>query len=277
MKKILISTDFSANSKAALRFAIQLSQQQDFELTFFHSYFIHKPKTYTQAEFAEYEKVETVKIQKQLERFANSAYKKAGIDISKIKCIIKESVSTYSNILSYAKENKFDFICVGTHGAGNLEKILGTNTSNLITHSAIPIIAVPKGYRSHPVSTVLYASDLKNLDEELAKVVAFAKPISAKVEVLHFSYPAQIISDLESLEEKTKTFNDYPVKTHVKDFSFLKNLVLNLQSEVKKYKPSVLIMFTDQKRSLFQKLFVSSNSAEFAFNTTIPLIIYSKS
>ncbi len=36
MKKILVTTDFSANSKAAIRFAIQLASQSDTALPFLH-------------------------------------------------------------------------------------------------------------------------------------------------------------------------------------------------------------------------------------------------
>ncbi|MDR6782771.1 nucleotide-binding universal stress UspA family protein [Pedobacter africanus] len=36
MKRILVTTDFSANSKAGLRFAIQLAAQNNYQLTFFH-------------------------------------------------------------------------------------------------------------------------------------------------------------------------------------------------------------------------------------------------
>ncbi|MDB5241021.1 MAG: Universal stress protein family [Spirosoma sp.] len=36
MKKILVTTEFSANSRAALRFAIQLASQSEVALTFLH-------------------------------------------------------------------------------------------------------------------------------------------------------------------------------------------------------------------------------------------------
>lgn len=36
MKEILVTTDFSANSGAALRFAIQLASQSEVALTFLH-------------------------------------------------------------------------------------------------------------------------------------------------------------------------------------------------------------------------------------------------
>jgi len=43
MKKILVPTDFSSNSVAAVRFALQLASHDNFELTFFHSCNIQRP------------------------------------------------------------------------------------------------------------------------------------------------------------------------------------------------------------------------------------------
>lgn len=43
MNKILITTDFSSNSKAGLRFAIQMASQHNYSLTFFHSYHLLRP------------------------------------------------------------------------------------------------------------------------------------------------------------------------------------------------------------------------------------------
>ena len=49
MKKILVTTDFSENSKAGLYFAIQLASQNDAELTFFNTYHILVPTAWNDA------------------------------------------------------------------------------------------------------------------------------------------------------------------------------------------------------------------------------------
>ena len=43
MEKILVTTDFSDNSKAGMRFSIRLAMQYKFQLTFFHVYNITPP------------------------------------------------------------------------------------------------------------------------------------------------------------------------------------------------------------------------------------------
>ncbi|XHR97186.1 universal stress protein [Mucilaginibacter sp. UC70_90] len=54
MEKILVTTDQSANSKAAIRFAIKLASQRKAELTILHVYHLLKPFKWTYHAFAAY-------------------------------------------------------------------------------------------------------------------------------------------------------------------------------------------------------------------------------
>ena len=86
MDKILVTTDFSPNSKAGLRFAIQLATQHKYELTFFHSYYILKPTSWNDATSAAYEKAEADGIQLKLNQFVESVYKDMGL-LQRIKSV----------------------------------------------------------------------------------------------------------------------------------------------------------------------------------------------
>ena len=276
MDKILVTTDFSSNSKAGLRFAIQLATQQKYELTFFHSYYIMKPTSWNDATSAAYEKAEADKIQKKLNQFVESVYKNMGVVSKNIKCVIKSSVPTDSNISDYAYENKFNFICISTRGAGIFKKIFGTNTSNLINHSTIPVIAVPHNYHSSKITSILYVSDLVNLKNELKKVVEFTRPLKAKVELLHFHYPAEITNNKKMMNEAVKKISKHNIKLHLEDINLAETLITNIEAAIRKSKPSMMIMFTRQNRSFFDKIFLSSKSAEYSFNAKIPLLVFNK-
>lgn len=276
MNKILVTTDFSTNSKSGLRFAIQLASQHKSELTFFHSYYLMKPTSWNDVTFEKYEKIEMQKIQNNLNRFVNDVYKTMKVTPGKIKCIIKSAVLNDSNIMEYAKDKKLNFICISTRGAGKLKKMFGTNTSNLINHSTVPVIAVPHDYRTRQIKSILYASDLINLANELKKVVAFAKPLKAKVELLHFTSQLETIMDPKIVPKAVKKLSKYGIKLSIKNTDLTENLVANIEKTIKKGKPSVMIMFTEQNRSLFQKLFLSSKSAEYSFNSKVPLLVFNK-
>lgn len=276
MEKILVTTDFSTNSKAGMRFAIQLATQHKFELTFFHSYYVMKPTSWNDATFVTYEKKEAGKIQKKLNQFVASVYKSIEIASKNIKCVVSSSVFTDSNISEYAFANKFSFICISTRGAGKLKKIFGTNTSSLINNSTVPVLAVPNNYRTGKIASILYASDLVNLESELKKVIAFAKPLKAKVELLHFNSPLDLISDSKIIETAVKKFSKHNVKLHLENVNPLNTLISNIESALQKSKPSMLIMFTRQNRSFFEKIFLSSNSSEYSFKAKVPLLVFNK-
>lgn len=276
MKKILVPTDFSTKSKAGLRFAIQMASQSEYELTFFHSYHIMKPVSWSDAAFEAYEKKEVDKLLKNLNQFVESVYKSIGVAFKIKKCVVLSSVLAESSIREYAAKNQFSFICISTRGAGKFKRMFGTNTSNLINHSSVPVIAVPHNYRTSKITSILYASDLVNLENELEKVVDFAKSLKAKVELLHFNSLADVITDSKIIEIAVKEFSKYDVELHLENASLVNTLIANIESAIQKSKSSMLIMFTLQNRSLFKKIFLPSISAEYSFNAKVPLLVFSK-
>ena len=192
------------------------------------------------------------------------------------KCIIKSSVFPQGNIMEYAAENNINFICISSRGAGKLKRLLGTNTANLINQSDVPVIAVPYNYKTTKITSILYASDLVNLKKELKKVVAFARPLKSEVELLHFTSPLEKIIDSKVIEMAANKLAKYDIKLNIKTTDYVHTLVSNIETAIKKLKPSMMIMFTEQNRTLFQKIFLSSKSAEYSFHANVPLLVFNK-
>ena len=276
MAKILITTDFSANSKAGIRFAIQLSQQRKCELTFFHSYHVVKPSNWDENKFTSYQNSEAVSIKNKLETFVNTIYKQLDIVPLNVHYAVSSSFITDSNIMKYAADHKFEFICISRRGSGKANKIFGTNTSNLILHSNIPVIAVPNTYRISKIKSVLYASDFANIEREMGIVVDFAKPLGAEIELLHLNYPSDISNNVKVLEEVILKFPKADIKYHLENINRVHNLVANIQAVIKKANPSVLVMFTNQNLNFFEKIFLSSSTVAYSFNASVPLIVFNK-
>lgn len=276
MKKILVTTDFSTNSKAGIRFAIQLASQMDCELTFFHSYHISKPASGPEKTFTSFETHETIRIEKELKKFVKTVYSSKKTIPGVVHYAIRNSFITDSNIMKFAADHHFDFICISRRGGGKVKKIFGTNTSNLILHSKVPVIAVPDTYRYSKINSVLYASDLSDLEKEMGKVVEFAKPFDAEIELLHLTYPTEVDYNTSKIERIISKFPTAHIKFKLENINLLNNLVVNLQKHIRKQKPSVLVMFTDQDQGFFQRLFLSSTTAEYSFKASVPLVIFRK-
>ena len=74
MKNLLVTTDFSENSKAAIRFAIQFASQTDVALTFLHVLPLDRPTTWHESTYLTYEKEEVEKDEIALGKFVDALY-----------------------------------------------------------------------------------------------------------------------------------------------------------------------------------------------------------
>ncbi|REJ83568.1 MAG: universal stress protein [Bacteroidetes bacterium] len=276
MEKILVTTDFSENSKAGLRFAIQLNTQTPLELTFFHSIYLSPPSPKLNTDFEKFEKSEIENTYLKLKEFTEGVYKSMKLKPGKVNYVVRSAVFADSNIMDYAASKKFNYICISTLGAGRIKKFFGTNTSHLITQSSVPVIAVPSSYERSPVKKMLYASDLSDLNYELKKVVAFADPLKASVELLHINTLTKAMENPKIIENAVKKYSEYDISFSIKQSNIVKSLISSIESAIEKKKPSMLIMFTQQNRTLYDKIFLSSKAAEYSFNAKVPLLVFKK-
>lgn len=277
MKKILVPTDFSANSRAGVRFAIHWAAHQKLDLVFLHVLNILRVTIWSDSYFANYAAQEEKLCNTKFEKFIADTYLQMNVKPGKHSHLIVQGISADISILDYcSKTSGIDYICISTRGAGKFKKIFGTNTGNLITKSEVPVLAVPQNYKVADVKSVLYATDLRNYTAEIKKVVDFAQPLKTKIEVVHFSWPDEISFDEKTIEAAFKKHFKYGLKLHFEKNDGSHSLIENLEKQIRIRKPSVVVMFTNQRRTFFQKLFLSSKSEELSFEAKVPLLVFNK-
>ncbi|MEO6949432.1 MAG: universal stress protein [Ginsengibacter sp.] len=277
MKKILVPTDFSPGSKSGVQFAIHWASQQNIELIFVHVHYILRATSWSDAHFEKYAMQETKLYNTKIEKFIADMYTEMKVKPGKYTTVIIEGINADISIDDYCTKNPgFDYICISTRGAGRIKKIFGTNTGNLITKSAVPVLAVPKNYKVAAITSVMYATDLRNYTEELKKVVAFAQPLKTEVEVVHFTWPDEITFDEKTIEAAFKREFKYGLKLHFEKNDGTRSIVENLEKQIKLKQPSVVIMFTNQQRTFFQKLFLPSKAENLSFDAKVPLLVFNK-
>lgn len=277
MKKILVTTDFSTHSKAGMRFAVRMADQMKAELVFFHCFQALIPAT-IHRERIENSMAEQARRQlQQLERFVAGFLRKTERPPANYRCVVKEELSPESAILEYAQREKFDFICISTRGAGQLQKIIGTNTGDVIRKSPVPVLAVPHTYRARPVRNILYATDLENTDRELAIVTALAKALEVKVDIAHFSVSdylqrARTALDTAALARKYEHLG----RIYLETYDLREGFVAQLDHLIKKVKPSLVVFFTHTNLNWFDKLFSRSRAEMYSFIAKAPMLVYRK-
>jgi len=275
--KLLVTTDFSANSKGAIRFAKTLAKQSNgIEVTFYHSVHFNKPTVWGDVFFNAYKQEEIDRLTDALKKFVYATIGKDKDKFTNIKFQIDVAISTEKDIIRYAEKNKMDFICMATQGAGLVRKIMGTHTSYIVNHSVIPVLVIPSHYRSKPLKRVTYLSDFENLGKEIDKIFNFSKIVKCSLEVLHYS---SMVIDRNKFERNKDLFNTEKYKDL--KLNIIKNnlelsLVERITQFVSKSKPELLIMFTKREKSFFETIFLPSKSAELTYTTKVPVLIYSK-
>lgn len=276
MAKILVTTDLSNNSKSAVKFAFQLASQMPLEIIFFNievgvpnnEWYPKKGKNKTKSTY-------DIRLEK-LKQFIQRIIHDQNLPYTKFSCEVEIGIDTKNIILDFAKKKKVDYVCTSTRGAGLGKKLLGTNTSALIQHSTIPVIVVPKAYRVKPVREIWYSSDLANLANELAVVKKFADKTDSKIHVYNYDILAEL-DEVQSKQNKIaiKYTND-KLKFHFRKQHIENTISQDLQEDMKKRKPSMVVLFTKIKKSWFDRLFYRNNTAEVTFDTKVPLLIYRK-
>jgi nucleotide-binding universal stress UspA family protein len=277
MKKVLVPTDFSANSKSGIRFAIHWAALQKLELVFVHVLHILRATQWTDTYYEKYAKQEEQNCSITFKKFIAGIYSSMKIKPGRHSFVIIQGISADVSILDYCSSNPgIDYICISTHGAGKLKRIWGTNTGNLITKSPFPVLAVPGTYRFTGIRRMMYAADFNNYEMELNRVVDFALPLKAQIEILHFSWPGETAAGEKMTETALNKKYKYGLKVHYENNDAVHSLTENIQQQINKRKPSLVIMFTNQERTFFQKLFLSSKAEELSFKTKVPLLVFNK-
>lgn len=277
MKKVLVPTDFSTHSKSGIRFAIHWAAIQKLELVFVHVLHILRATQWTEAYYEKYSKQEEQSCSITFKKFIAGIYSSMKIKPGRHSFVIIQGLSADISILDYCRAKPgIDYICISTHGAGKLKRIWGTNTGNLITKSPVPVLAVPAAYRFTGIRRIMYAADFRNYGNELNRVVDFALPLKAQIEILHFTWPGETAAvekmTVTALHKKYK----YGLKMHYENNDAVHSLTENIQQQINTRKPSLVIMFTNQERTFFQKLFLSSKAEELSFKTKVPLLVFNK-
>jgi hypothetical protein len=118
---------------------------------------------------------------------------------------------------------------------------------------------------------------LFNYEKEIEKVIAFAEPLKAAVELLHLTSAEEKSADLAVIENAVKKIDSYNVSFTTTPRNPNNSLVSDIEVAVKEITPSIMVMFTEQNRGWFEKIFLSSKSAEYSFNAKVPLLVFHKS
>lgn len=269
MKKVLIPTDFSENARNAMEYAIQLSGINGYEFVLLNAF--KTPNAGSGGMLVSLDEVlekEGVKDLKREKIYFEEKY--PGINIS-IRCKHGEldNVIRKTNI-----EEEIDYVIMGTQGSSGVQKVLvGSNTQRVIENVVRPVVAIPEGYEYRSLKKIVFASDLKRVQNgsTFDPIVELATIFNAQVLILHaINDPTE---DFNYEEEKNrleldKVFKDIDHSYHVEVNS---STVDGINNFIDEHNAEVLALMP-RTVSFLEGLFKSSVTRSFAFQAKIPLL-----
>jgi nucleotide-binding universal stress UspA family protein len=190
-RNILVATDFSDSSRAALFEAIDLAKPNESRIHAVHVV------TYLEDVFraARYPIPDT-KWRKSLQERVEKFFPKSLYLNSGRHTLIGGSIA--EEILNFAAAHHCELIVTGTHGRSGLGRLLmGSVTNKLVRESHVPIMSVPEQRMEMSglqiVKRILVAMDLSSTSTKVIKfAVEFASSLEAEIHLIHVIDPPRI-------------------------------------------------------------------------------------
>lgn len=278
MKKILLPTDFSENSKNAIDYAMLLCKNWD--CTFYilnvqkQSEFILDDLMSAPPNASIYQAIsqDNEKELNQLVLDLKKQHKNKNysfitlFDFDSLTDSINQTV-TLKNI---------DLIIMGTNGAtGAKEVVFGSNTINVIRKVNCPILTIPENYKFSKIESVLFSTENcrdfnKAGIKSLTNILSTYNPQLSVLDLDFENYPKEQNNHnkyIESLFEK-QPFKYYSVK------NVPSPMVISTITQLHKYEIHALFI---ESKSFFERfIYGSSVTDEISYNSQIPLLILRK-
>ena len=275
MVNILVPTDFSPLSKFALKYAIKIANRLDGNITVLHIITMTRalrikmlekmrlpdPNRMNSAERALEKMIKTLS-----EQYKSSR---------PIKFQVVRGAYFPSTLLREARRLRSGLVVMGTRGATGLTKaVLGSNTTSVIEVSHVPVLAVPEKAAFRGFRNVVYASDLRNLHEELEILIRYIEKFGSTIHLIHIVPPGNQVDVIEAKIEVV--LKKFPYKNIITLVLVDHDVDSALDQYVEVSKADVLAMFTHEL-SFFEKVFDQSTTRKMAFHSRIPLLAFRES
>lgn len=272
MVNILVPTDFSQLSKSSLKYAIKIANRLGGNVTVIHVMTMTRALRITMLEKMrdlDHDLMESAEAELAVMiRTIEEQYQAS----TPIKYQVVRGSYFPSTLLREARRLRSGLIVMGTRGATGLTKaVLGSNTNSVIEVSHLPVLAVPekadfKGFRH-----VIYASDLRNLDEELDILIRYIEKFESTIHLIHIVPPGNQVDIIEAKIEST--LKKFPYKNIITLVLVDNDVDSALDHYVEVSKADVLAMFTHEP-SFFDKVFDKSMTRKMAFHSRVPLLAF---
>jgi nucleotide-binding universal stress UspA family protein len=272
MKKILFPTDFSEVADNAFVHALEFAKIVNGELVLLHTFELPVydnqffPENYNVL-FDSLQLTEFDMFKEEIPKLHTIATER-NLDHIKMSHRLMDG-NLLHNIKKAIKEEKIDFIVMGTSGATGWEAFfIGTNTGNVLTAVDVPVLSVPLESKFKKIETIGFTTRYRAKDKKALKdVLKIAKKTNAQVKCLYVKTNNSDVSEA-TIKQWEEEFADEPIQFSVIPSDDIQDTILDfiLFKDI-----DVLAMLT-YKRNFFVELFKPSLTQKFSNRLDIPIL-----
>ncbi len=275
MKKILLPTDFSANSVNAIQYAVNLFKDKECTFYLLNTY---TPVLYdteyilyssTQPNLEEiYHKNSLNGLQKVKRRITNK-FKNPKHQfelISAFNILIEE-------LRDQVKEKNIDLVIMGTQGATGAQEILmGTNTVQAIKRLRCPLLAIPSEYEYTTPDNILFPTDyeLTYNSEQLKLLKEIVESYNSKLNILHVMEKKELSPEKD---KNKKILAEEMKKVKHQFYSVEKKSITDVIYKFQQEHPTDMLVMINNKHSFFENLLFRPVINKIGFHVKVPFLV----
>jgi Universal stress protein UspA and related nucleotide-binding proteins len=268
MQAILLPVDFSPTSRNAAIYAAELARVLKTRLLLFHAYLLPTPISEVP-----YALVTVDNLQKenedQIRKEAAFLHQEYGVETEWLVRIGTAS----DEIKALTKERSFSLIVMGMKGAGGLDKIIGSTTTNVTRKVKTPVLVIPHDAGYRPISCITYASDFSytTSSQLFAPLLELAQAYGSTINILHVRQQHSSAADAEK-EGRTKTEELFQEVDHEYVTTVETNVTQGISKYLKDHACELLVMVA-HKHTFLERIFSKKHTTAMVYETHVPLLI----
>ncbi len=277
MKHILIPTDFSGNAWNAVTYGLEMFKKTKCTFYLMH---INPIPTYSGAGTslaASDGDLRTIILKKSKEdlRQLQDRIEKELPQNTQHKFVHLAFYDYFTDAVKReAEKNNVDMIIMGTKGATGLKKVtVGSNTGDIITKVAYPLLAVPENAQYTDITEIAFPTDFQiTYDMKvLDTLIEIATMNNAEIRILNITKEGK---ELTEEQQKNKDFlDDYLVDIN---HSFHSLTGLKLETAVQAFTESRdidMIAMVAKNLNFFQRILFRPNVEKISYYTQVPFLV----
>lgn len=272
MKKILFPTDFSEVAANAFVHALEFAKIVQGELILLHTFElpIYDNQFFPENYAVIYDSLQLAKFNMFKEEIPKlrAIAEEHNLDKIKISHRLMDGDLLF-NIKRSIKEDKIDFVIMGTSGATGWDAFfVGTNTGAVISGIEVPMLCVPAEAKFKKIETIGFTTRFRPKDKKALKMVLeIAKKTKAKVKCLYVKTNESDVSK-DTIASWEEEFMQEPIEFFVISCNEVKETILDFIM----YKEIDILTMLTYKRGFFEGIFKPSLTKKIAVNFDIPIL-----